>query len=277
MVPELPDRLLGVSIDDPSDREPTDERPDEPEELERFLYVELGAHRLAIPVDDVKTIADPPPRDDITRIPRGPDPVEGLVDLRGEITAIIDARVHFPVEAEPPEASPLVVFDRPTDQQPAALRVDGALGVHTIPEENVRGPEALSDRTVAGGAIEHPLIEAIIEQEREESGSDTRPKRRTSSRSRRESTRSDPGAAAGTTISTPSFESGDERAPGSTRSGPPRQTESTESTVVDEFVLEDDESDGPVDSVTDSSTVIVETTAVIDVQALLFASGKQPQ
>ncbi|MDZ7730662.1 MAG: chemotaxis protein CheW [Natrialbaceae archaeon] len=107
---------------------------------------------------------DPP--ESITKIPRTPDAVEGVIDIRGEITAVIDPRIHFPAEETHSEKPRLVVFDRPSDQQQAATIVDEVIGVISVPEDNVRFEEDIEDRDIAGGALDHPLVVGIVEQER---------------------------------------------------------------------------------------------------------------
>lgn len=163
MSPDLPEKLLGINIDDPSDRRPTDDEDVEEEELERFVSLTIGEQRLAMAVEDVKAISDPPVT--MTRVPRSPDAIDGVVDIRGEITVVIDPRVHFPVQEDPSERQRLLVFDRPTDEQPAAVRVDDVLGVETVPKRNVvdeAGAEGIDD-----GALEHPLIVGLVRVERQ--------------------------------------------------------------------------------------------------------------
>lgn len=162
MSPDLPEKLLGMSIDDPSDSRSRDDDSDETEELERFVFLAIGEQRLAIPVDDVKTITNPPA--ELTRVPRSPEAVEGVVDFRGEITAVIEPRIHFPVDGDRSARQRLVVFDRPTDRQPAAIRVDEVIGVENVPVSNVLEAADLDDDE--GGALEHPLVVALVKQER---------------------------------------------------------------------------------------------------------------
>ncbi|WP_207588592.1 chemotaxis protein CheW [Halomontanus rarus] len=162
MSPDLPEKLLGMSIDDPSDSRSRDHDSDETEDLERFVFLAIGDQRLAIPVDDVKTITNPPA--ELTRVPRSPEAVEGVVDFRGEITAVIEPRIHFPVDGDRSARQRLVVFDRPTDQQPAAIRVDDVIGVENVPASNVLEKADLEDDE--GGALEHPLVVALVKQER---------------------------------------------------------------------------------------------------------------
>lgn len=167
MAPELPEKLLGIDIDDADDRQPgkPDDAADETVELERFLFFHVGEHRLACPVDEVKTITAVP--DEMTRVPRTPEAIEGLTDLRGEITAVIDPRVQFPTTEEGRGRERLLVFDRPSDEQAAAVRADDVRGVDPVPKSNVLDADAVEDRPVSGDALEHPLVDAILERERE--------------------------------------------------------------------------------------------------------------
>lgn len=244
MSPDLSERMLGVSIDDPGDRQPSTPEEDEPEELERFVHVAIGEHRLAFPVDDVKTITDPPESADITTVPRAPPAVDGLVDIRGEITALVDPRVHFPADEPPAAKGRLLVFDRPTDQQSAAITVDEVLGVQTVPETDVHGPEDVEDPTVAGGAINHPLIVALVEQERQAE----RSTRGTTTRESRFGGTNQPDES----LSLPTEEADDD-------------------VVSDEFVLEEETEEEPESE--QPPEIIVEATGLVDVERLLLASG----
>ncbi|MFP8953608.1 chemotaxis protein CheW [Natrialbaceae archaeon A-arb3/5] len=165
MAPDLPEKLLGIDIDDvdgTQQRETADS--DEAEELVRFVLIGIGEHRLAVPVDDVRTITDVP--DDRTRIPRTPQAVTGVTDLRGEITAVIDPTVYFPTTEDRPGREQLLVFDVPADEQSAAIRIDDVLSVDAVPERNVLDGAALDSQDVDGSALEHPLVGALIERER---------------------------------------------------------------------------------------------------------------
>lgn len=248
MSPELPEKLLGIDIEDPSERRPTDATEADETELERFVYVSLGDLRLAIHVDDVKTITDPP--EDATRIPRSPDAIEGVVDIRGEVTVVIEPRVHFPVPEDPAARQRLLVFDRPTDEQPAGIRVDDVLGVETVAKADV-----LDSDDEDSEAFEHPLVVGIVERTRREGGGR-------------------------------SFDAGDSTAPGeaptdngesaveSPLTAARRRTSSEEFDVpvsdVEDIVEEESERSP---SRTADVEEVVERTALVDVDRLLLASG----
>ena len=168
MTPDLSEQLLGIDIDDASDggRNGDGGGPDNQEEREQFLFVGLGEYRFALPIDAVQTLADVP--EEVTRVPRSPEPIEGLMDLRGEITAVVDPHVHFP-DIEPDERNGrerLLVLDRPADQQSAAIRVDDVIGVESIGVSKVHDKSTVEDRPFSGDSLAHPFVDALIEQER---------------------------------------------------------------------------------------------------------------
>lgn len=249
MSPELPEKLLGIDIEDPSERRPTDAAETEETELERFVYVSLGDLRLAIHVDDVKTITDPP--EDATRVPRSPDAIEGVVDIRGEVTVVIEPKVHFPVPEDPTARQRLLVFDRPTDEQPAGIRVDDVLGVETVAKADVLDSDDAEDSE----AFEHPLVVGVVERTLREGGG--------RSFDAGDSTARDE-AAAGDGESTAE----------SPLTAARRRTSSEEFDVpvsdVEDIVEEESERSP---SRTADVEEVIERTALVDVDRLLLASG----
>lgn len=162
---ELPDKLLGIDIDETDDRRgSTDLDRAEPEEHVRVVLFALGDHRLAVPVDDVRTTTRL--HEAVTAVPRVPAAVEGVVDLRGEITAVIDPSVHFPPATVDDDSDQLLVLDQSTDQQSTALRVDDVVRVESIPERCLVDEDGIEDSEFSGDVLEHPLVEALLEYER---------------------------------------------------------------------------------------------------------------
>ncbi|MEY7847854.1 chemotaxis protein CheW [Natrarchaeobius sp. A-rgal3] len=165
MAPDLPEKLLGIDIGAAENRKQpeTANRTERAEELVRLVLFGIGEHRLAVPVDDVRTITDVP--DDLTRVPRTPPAIEGMTDLRGEITAVIDITAHFPVSEDRPGREQLLVFDTPGDEQSAAARIDDVLSVESIPERDVLAPDDVEKRGYSSEPLEHPLVDALVERE----------------------------------------------------------------------------------------------------------------
>ncbi|MDQ2051386.1 chemotaxis protein CheW [Natronolimnohabitans sp. A-GB9] len=168
MAPDLSEKLLGIDIDDADDRERrAADDEDEQEERERFVFFRLGDDRFAVHVEDVRTLAEVP--EAVTRVPRTPDAIEGMMDLRGEVIAVVDPCVHFPSidSSEDRRRERLLVLDRPTDEQSVALRVDDVIGVEAIPVSDVLDDSSVEERRLSGDALTHPLVDALIEREQE--------------------------------------------------------------------------------------------------------------
>lgn len=253
MSQDLPDTLLDVSIDDPRERGPDGDEASDEERLERFVFFELGDQRLAVSVDDVKTVTDPP--EAVTRVPRSPPAIDGVVDFRGEITAVIEPRVHFPVAADPPADARLLVFDRSTDRQPAAMRVDNVLGVETVPESAVVGEDDVEEKT---GALEHPLITGLVTVERRVGRSRAPP--------------GEDGPVSGRRRDTGAMEEGSVAAARNRTSEEfgASVEEVREEAFESEFTVDDEQSTRPERV---EPETVTETTAVLDVGRLLRASG----
>jgi purine-binding chemotaxis protein CheW len=173
MSADLPDELQDVEVSSPSDeerRDPETERAGgggEPDEVEQFVVFRVGERRLAMSVDAVKNIVKP---GDTTRVPRAANAIDGIMDLRGEITAIIDARSHFPTRVDEPPANDqrIIVFDMPQDRQSAGIRVDTVEGVEMFPLKYVTPSE-----DAEADAADHPLVAALLH--RVEGGERTEP------------------------------------------------------------------------------------------------------
>lgn len=233
------EKLLGIEFDDASDRRRREGERTAADEEDRvqLLQFDLGEEPFAIPVADVRTIAPVPA--EMTRVPRSPDAIAGVVDLRGEITAVVDPCVHFPgVERSGnPRHERLLVLDRPTDGQSTALWVDGVDGVETVPESDVL--ESVDDRELSGDALEHPLVETLAVSERETGGSP---------------------------VSTGQLATGESEIAADSIG------ESGDDPLGTPFELGPESTD-PISDAAATRTIVVEVTPVVDVESLLLASG----
>ena len=269
MVPDLSERPLGFDAHD-SDGDGTDD--DDEEAYERFLFVTIGEHRLAIAIDDVKTITEYP-ENDLTTVPRSPEPVYGVVDLRGEITAVIEPRFHFFATEEPADERSVVVFDRPSERQPASIVVDDVIGVETVPRRNVRDEAEIDRRDLAGGAIDHPLIVGLVENERLQ-GLELGDVIGTNLHS--ESDRSEVDAQEQSITDRLRARSVGELSTGTTDRSPTADSTQSEEAVTGELFVDDFEGDADDDATDDDDEeeILVEATALLDVERLVAASGR---
>lgn len=122
------------------------EERSEQEVLLQLLTFELDGAPYAVPVERVREVVRIRP---ITRVPRVPTAVRGVIPLRGEILQLIDLRRRLSLPpAEPSPASRIIVV-RDDQNRAAALLVDGVTAVL-----RVSGDAILSAAQRESGAVE---------------------------------------------------------------------------------------------------------------------------
>jgi purine-binding chemotaxis protein CheW len=148
----------------------TEEVPVEARDVETRQVVEfrLGEDHCAVDIDEVDSIVE---IKKVTRIPRTADSIDGVMDLRGETTAIIDPRTFLGVEGEAPDPDEqnVLVLDRSDDKQKIGIRVDEVLEVATYAEDRIDTEEDLSNLETRG--ISERVSRGIIRKP-DESGID---------------------------------------------------------------------------------------------------------
>lgn len=120
----------------------------------------LGEETCAIDVDAVDSIVE---MTQITRIPRAPAAVDGVMDLRGETTAVVDPREFLSVAGESADQN-ILVLDRPADKQKIGIRVDEVTEVSTYPEDAVDRDHL---ERLATDAIEARIVNGVLRRETE--------------------------------------------------------------------------------------------------------------
>ncbi|WP_321112916.1 chemotaxis protein CheW [Halorussus salinisoli] len=148
-----------------TDAEPGDgtDRTDSPEvenvPTRQVVEFRLGEDYCAVDIDEVDSIVE---IKKVTRIPRTPASVDGVMDLRGETTAIINPRTFLGVEGDASERDEqnVLVLDRPDDKQKIGIRVDEVLEVTDHPESRIDTDDDLSDLDTQG--IEQQVSRGII-------------------------------------------------------------------------------------------------------------------
>ncbi|HEY1944892.1 MAG TPA: chemotaxis protein CheW [Roseiarcus sp.] len=110
--------------------------------LERqFVIFRLGDDEFALPVDAVEEVARVPDR--ITRIPKTPGFLEGVVNVRGEVLPVVDQRRRFNMPRFEGAGRRLVVVR--TDRRRAGLIVDSVSEVLRCAGEAIGQPPDLTD------------------------------------------------------------------------------------------------------------------------------------
>ena len=107
-----------------------------------FLVFRLGDDEFGLPIDAVDEVAQVP--EQITRVPKTPKFLEGVVNLRGEVLPVVDQRRRFDMpKLDNTEGRRLVVVR--TERHRAGLIVDSVSDVLRTHEENIEPPPDLTD------------------------------------------------------------------------------------------------------------------------------------
>ncbi len=107
-----------------------------------FLVFRLGDDEFGLPIDTVVEVAPVP--EHITRVPKTPKFLEGVVNLRGEVLPVVDQRRRFDLPIlDKKEGRRLVVIK--TERHRAGLIVDSVSDVLRTHDENIEPPPELTD------------------------------------------------------------------------------------------------------------------------------------
>jgi len=116
----------------------------------QVLEFKLGAETYCVSIDYVTEIVDV---GELTSVPNSAPHVEGVMDLRGRTTSIIDPKVVFDIEDEG-EAARIIVFDPEIagdDQGAVGWLVDEVYQVSQVDPGNVdRSPTGEDVRSIKG-------------------------------------------------------------------------------------------------------------------------------
>lgn len=117
----------------------------------------LGNVNYAIALFDVREVVE---YTSITQLPNTPSYMKGIIDLRGEITTIIDLkeRLNIPEKSSQPiENSRIIVLDEKITKAKTGILVDDVLAVSTFEHGDI-------DSTSASGGHEDAAILGIIKK-----------------------------------------------------------------------------------------------------------------
>lgn len=135
------------------------------EDLQVVEFV-LGDELFAINLFDVKEVVE---YTRITKLPSTPSHIKGIIDLRGEITTIIDLKVRMNISANneiPDESRRIIVLDEAILNSKIGIMVDDVTSVSTFPRDLVeRTSSAISNST--SSYVEGIIRKKIREREKE--------------------------------------------------------------------------------------------------------------
>ena len=117
----------------------------------------LGNEHYAVDLFDVKEVVE---YTTITKLPNSASYMKGIIDLRGEITTIVDLkeRLHIAASAETKdENSRIIVLDEKITRAKTGIMVDDVTSVSTFDMSDI-------DKTSAGDANDDTAILGIIKK-----------------------------------------------------------------------------------------------------------------
>jgi len=117
----------------------------------------LGKEHYAVDLFDVREVVE---YTSITKLPNTPSYMRGIIDLRGEITTIIDLKERLNILEKsdlPEESSRIIVLDEKLTKAKTGIMVDDVLAVSTFERRDI-------DSTSASGAREDAAILGIIKK-----------------------------------------------------------------------------------------------------------------
>jgi purine-binding chemotaxis protein CheW len=124
----------------------------------QFLTFCLEDNLLALPLDVVKEVIEVKP---ITALPRAPEYVRGLLNLRGQVIPVIDLRLKFSMNStEFTEDTCIVIVEAELSDELVSIGalVDCVRGVLDVYEEN------REEAPTMGGCIENRYIEGMARE-----------------------------------------------------------------------------------------------------------------
>ncbi|MFP8954609.1 chemotaxis protein CheW (plasmid) [Natrialbaceae archaeon A-arb3/5] len=128
----------------------------------QMLEFYLNENRYAIEIDRISAIVE---MKGITRFPRGPEAIDGVTDLRGEITGVLDPTTMLDVERNELSSDQyIVVLKRDDDKQKLGIRVTDVLQAVTYRESQIDETGTVMDTT---GEHQHEFITGIIKKNRD--------------------------------------------------------------------------------------------------------------
>jgi purine-binding chemotaxis protein CheW len=126
-----------------------------------FLVFRLGEVEFGLPIDAIVEVAQVPSQ--ITRVPKTPKFLDGVINLRGEVLPVVDQRRRFEMPLlDNTEGRKLVVIR--TDRHRAGIIVDSVSDVLRTRPDGVEAPPDLTEQMsrLVRGVINLPMSDRIV-------------------------------------------------------------------------------------------------------------------
>lgn len=121
------------------------------EDIRQFVVFKLGEEEYAVDIMQVNTIERMMP---ITRVPKAPEFVEGVINLRGEIIPVIDLKKRFSLAPSEITADTRIIIVMLEDLT-VGMIVDSATEVVQLPHDSIEPPPSV------GGSVSSDFLEGV--------------------------------------------------------------------------------------------------------------------
>jgi len=131
--------------------------------VRELLRVEVGGEPYALPIERVREIVRLCP---ITKVPRAPALVLGVISLRGEIVQVLDLRQALGAEAKEPTRRTRIVVLHGENGEIAGWLVDAVNEVLRVPEVELSAPPGDAGELVTAICVRGDRFVSLLEPER---------------------------------------------------------------------------------------------------------------
>ncbi len=128
-----------------------------------LLRVEVGGELYALPIERVREIVRLGP---MTKLPRAPELVLGVISLRGEIVQVLDLRRALAAKAEPPTRRSRIVVLHGETGDIAGWLVDAVNEVLRVPEAELTAPPGDAGELVTALCVRGDRFVSLLEPDR---------------------------------------------------------------------------------------------------------------
>jgi purine-binding chemotaxis protein CheW len=135
----------------------------EPASVRELLVFHLDATAYALPVDCVREIVR---LRELTKVPRAPSWLLGILALRGEVVEVIDLRSRLGLGASRLDRSNRVVVCRGAEDRVSGLVVDGVTEVYRASEDLLRPASGLDVTMVSEICLRDDQFVSLLDFER---------------------------------------------------------------------------------------------------------------
>ena len=114
----------------------------------QFVIFKLGEEHIAVETDKILSIND---MMTITRVPKAPDYIKGLINLRGSIKSLVDVNLLLNIESKK-EQNNIIILK--VDEEEIGISVDEVEEVIDIDEDKLQRLETHNTEAYIKGVIE---------------------------------------------------------------------------------------------------------------------------